>query len=146
MYPRTSRVLTLFDDIYHHALACAPGKASIPTLNSIVGLLVFLSVGRSNWLLILLCAAVVQWMLSSRKAWNSTLTQLPGPWYAPFTNLHLQYLFSRGAVPDYVQAAHARYGPVVRLGPRQVWISDKAALKQILSTVDLPKVAMYAEI
>ncbi|KAH9827609.1 Cytochrome-P450 monooxygenase FUS8 [Teratosphaeria destructans] len=146
MYSRSSKFLALADDIYHHALACAPGKASLSTLSSIAGLLLFLSVGRTHWLLILLCAAVVQWMLSCCKAWNSTLTQLPGPWYAPFTNLHLQYLFSRGTVPDFVQAAHARYGPVVRLGPRQVWISDKAALKQILSTVDLPKVAMYAEI
>ncbi|KAL2682376.1 hypothetical protein Neosp_006826 [[Neocosmospora] mangrovei] len=38
------------------------------------------------------------------------------------------------------------YGPIVRLGPRQVWISDKDAMKQILLKIDLPKVAMYAEI
>ena len=44
------------------------------------------------------------------------------------------------------EKAHIKYGPIVRLGPRQVWISDKDSLKQILSTIDLPKVAMYAEI
>jgi hypothetical protein len=44
------------------------------------------------------------------------------------------------------EAAHQKYGPIVRLGPRQVWISDKESMKQILVSIDLPKVAMYAEI
>ncbi|KAI8229977.1 Cytochrome P450 monooxygenase FUS8 [Colletotrichum sp. SAR 10_86] len=41
---------------------------------------------------------------------------------------------------------HKKYGGIVRLGPRQVWISDKEAMKTILVKTDLPKVAMYAEI
>jgi hypothetical protein len=44
------------------------------------------------------------------------------------------------------EAAHKYYGPIVRLGPRQVWISDKKCMKQILVSIDLPKVTMYAEI
>jgi hypothetical protein len=44
------------------------------------------------------------------------------------------------------EAAHKQYGPMVRLGPRQVWISDKECMRQILVSIDLPKVAMYAEI
>lgn len=80
------------------------------------------------------------------KAYQSPLSQLPGPWYAPFTNLHLQLGFARGTVWRMVEKGHARHGSILRLGPRQVWISDKVALKQIIQTIDLPKVTMYAEI
>lgn len=77
---------------------------------------------------------------------KSPLKTIAGPWYAPYTSLHLRWFFARGTIPDYVWKQHDKYGPVMRLGPRQIWISDKDALKQILSTIDLPKVAMYAEI
>ncbi|KAF4898139.1 Cytochrome P450 monooxygenase FUS8 [Colletotrichum viniferum] len=78
--------------------------------------------------------------------YKSPLRKVPGPWYAPLTNLHLQYLFSTGNIWKLVQTSHNKYGGIVRLGPRQVWISDKEALKTILVKTDLPKVAMYAEI
>ncbi|KAK8012845.1 cytochrome P450 [Apiospora marii] len=80
------------------------------------------------------------------KALRSPLSQIPGPWYGPLTTLHLRWLFSTGEIWKLVERSHARYGPIVRLGPRQVWISDKAAMRQILVKNDLPKVAMYAEI
>lgn len=78
--------------------------------------------------------------------YKSPLRKVPGPWYAPLTNLHLQYLFSTGNIWKLVQTSHKKYGGIVRLGPRQVWISEKEAMKTILVKTDLPKVAMYAEI
>ncbi|KAH8434068.1 uncharacterized protein LDX57_011705 [Aspergillus melleus] len=45
-----------------------------------------------------------------------------------------------------VEKGHKTYGPIFRLGPRQIWVSEKAAMKAILQTMDLPKVNMYAEI
>ncbi|KAK6834069.1 cytochrome P450 [Apiospora arundinis] len=80
------------------------------------------------------------------KAIKSPLSQIPGPWYGPLTTIHLRWLFSTGEIWKLVERSHAKYGPIVRLGPRQVWISDKDAMKQILVKNDLPKVAMYAEI
>ncbi|KAK8058496.1 cytochrome P450 [Apiospora phragmitis] len=80
------------------------------------------------------------------KAIKSPLSRIPGPWYGPLTTLHLRWLFSTGEIWKLVERSHAKYGPIVRLGPRQVWISDKVALKKILVKNDLPKVAMYAEI
>ena len=80
------------------------------------------------------------------KALSSPLRKLPGPWYAPLTSLHLNYLFSTGNIWKVVEKSHQRYGAIVRLGPRQVWISDKEGIKEILLKMDLPKVAMYAEI
>lgn len=80
------------------------------------------------------------------RARKSPLNQLPGPWYAPYTTLHLQYGFATGMIWKQVSKAHDQYGSIVRMGPRQVWVSDKASLKEILLTTDLPKVAMYSEI
>ncbi|KAK1140044.1 hypothetical protein N8T08_010954 [Aspergillus melleus] len=39
-----------------------------------------------------------------------------------------------------VEKGHRSYGHIFRLGPRQIWVSEKAAMKAILQTVDLPKV------
>ncbi|KAF4449235.1 hypothetical protein F53441_7454 [Fusarium austroafricanum] len=85
-------------------------------------------------------------LFSILKDLRSPLSKVPGPWYAPFTTLHLRYLFSTGEIWKLVEKSHAKHGPICRLGPRHVWVSDKDSLKQILSTIDLPKVAMYAEI
>ena len=91
-----------------------------------------------------LSALLVRGMLSSAR--KSGLRDIPGPWYAPYTSLHLRYMFAQGTIWRYVENKHSKYGDVVRLGPRQIWVSGPAAMKEILSTVDLPKVTMYAEI
>ncbi|EHA46546.1 cytochrome P450 3A9 [Pyricularia oryzae 70-15] len=80
------------------------------------------------------------------KAYRSPLSRIPGPWYAPLTTMHLRWGFSTGEIWKLVERSHKAYGPIVRLGPRQVWVADKDALKEILVKVDLPKVAMYSEI
>ena len=56
------------------------------------------------------------------------------------------YAFATGNIWKMVEKSHQKYGSIIRLGPRQIWIADKEAMNQILRTVDLPKVAMYAEI
>ncbi|CAH0046015.1 unnamed protein product [Clonostachys solani] len=89
---------------------------------------------------------VLQYLYGVFRALRSPLRHIPGPWYSPFTTLHLRYGFATGKIWKLVEQSHKTYGPIVRLGPRQVWISDKEAMKQILLKVDLPKVAMYAEI
>ncbi|KAB2571181.1 Cytochrome P450 monooxygenase FUS8 [Lasiodiplodia theobromae] len=60
--------------------------------------------------------------------------------------MHLRYGFATGKIWKVAEKAHRQYGSIVRLGPRQIWIADKTAMQQILSTIDLPKVTMYAEI
>jgi hypothetical protein len=89
---------------------------------------------------------IFAWLASCIKSYHSPLSAFPGPWYAPFFTAPLQVAFSRGTVWKNVEDAHAKYGPVVRLGPRQIWVSDKLAIKEILQKQDLPKVVMYAEI
>ncbi|KAF5546474.1 cytochrome P450 monooxygenase family 3 subfamily A [Fusarium napiforme] len=94
----------------------------------------------------ILAYLLISTLLGIFRAVRSPLQKIPGPWYAPLTAFHLRYLFSTGEIWKLVQRSHAKYGPICRLGPRHVWVSDKESLKQILSTIDLPKVAMYAEI
>ncbi|KAJ5749387.1 cytochrome P450 [Penicillium nucicola] len=86
------------------------------------------------------------YILGVVRAVRSPLSHIPGPWYAPLTTLHLNYAFAKGTIWKNVERSHVKYGPIFRLGPRQVWTSDKEALKVILMTTDLPKVTMYAEI
>jgi len=90
--------------------------------------------------------SVILYFINTWKAIKSPLSSIPGPWYAPFTGLHLMWGFATGKIWKQAKDGHDKYGRIVRLGPRQVWISDKAAMKEILLTTDLPKVAMYAEI
>ena len=80
------------------------------------------------------------------KALRSPLSTIPGPWYALFTDVHLVSGFARGTIWKQVEKAHTKYGRVIRLGPRQIWVSDKAAVKDALLAIDLPKISMYAEI
>lgn len=77
---------------------------------------------------------------------RSELSAIPGPWYAPHTAIHLRYLFAQGTIWKYVERQHEKFGPVIRLGPRQIWVSEKHAVHDVLSKTDLPKVSMYAEI
>lgn len=95
---------------------------------------------------LIVLSLLVKSLLSTLKAIRSPLRDIPGPWYAPLTTIHLKWGFSTGEIWKTVEKAHSSYGSIVRLGPRQIWVSDKDALKQILVKVDLPKVAMYSEI
>ncbi|TLD36766.1 cytochrome p450 [Venturia nashicola] len=77
---------------------------------------------------------------------QSPLKDIPGPFYGPLTNLHLVYYFATGEIWKYVEKMHQLHGDMIRLGPRHIWVSDITAVKQCLSTIDLPKVKMYSEI
>lgn len=94
----------------------------------------------------IVCVALLMSFVITTTTCNAGLKGIPGPWYAPYTSLHLKYLFARGTIWKYVEGSHRKYGDVIRLGPRQIWCSSPIAMSQILSTVDLPKVTMYAEI
>jgi hypothetical protein len=58
---------------------------------------------------------------------------------------YLSTSVATGKIWKTIESAHHKYGPIVRLGPRQVWIADKKSVKEIISSIDLPKVALYAE-
>ncbi|KAI9042747.1 cytochrome P450 [Aspergillus affinis] len=97
-------------------------------------------------LLLAVSFALINHAITVLKAFRSPLRKVPGSWYAPLTTLHLRHGFATGKIWKMVEKGHKAYGPIFRLSPRQIWVSEKEAMKTILQTVYLPKVNMYAEI
>ncbi|KAL1792308.1 hypothetical protein ACET3X_008815 [Alternaria dauci] len=59
------------------------------------------------------------------------LNHIPGPWLAGFSDLW-RLMLVWGRRPEVVhRALHARYGPLVKIGPRTVIVSDPDAIKII---------------
>ena len=58
---------------------------------------------------------------------------MPGPWYSRFTNLVLKNAVTGGRRIFYIDSLHRRYGPVVRISPTEVAVSDVESYKQIHS-------------
>ncbi|KAK1637724.1 cytochrome P450 [Colletotrichum phormii] len=61
------------------------------------------------------------------------LRKVPGPWKATLSPLWLWYHSYAGDETTSVEALHKIYGPVVRIGPNDIDISDGAALAPIYS-------------
>ncbi|CVK86923.1 related to benzoate 4-monooxygenase cytochrome P450 [Fusarium proliferatum] len=64
-------------------------------------------------------------------AFKSPLRGLPGPWYTHFTHLVLKYQILAGNRVHYIHELHQRYGPVVRVSPGEVAVSDLEAFSKI---------------
>ncbi|KAM4065460.1 cytochrome p450 [Hirsutella rhossiliensis] len=64
---------------------------------------------------------------------NST-SRLPGPWLSKWTSLVLTYHWLKGTRCQYVHSLHQQYGPIVRLGPTEVDVSDMDSVKAIYTT------------
>ncbi|KAL5348838.1 hypothetical protein ACLOAV_006261 [Pseudogymnoascus australis] len=62
---------------------------------------------------------------------SNPLAQLPGPWYTKWTSIVLKYNIIKGNRALYVHDLHNKYGPLVRVSPTEVHVSDIAAIKQI---------------
>ena len=59
------------------------------------------------------------------------LRNLPGPFVARFTGLFRLSLVSKGNGPQNYRALRQKYGPIVRVGPNAVSISDVAMIPTI---------------
>ncbi|AEO68593.1 uncharacterized protein THITE_113354 [Thermothielavioides terrestris NRRL 8126] len=66
------------------------------------------------------------------------LRSVPGPFLLRFTNLPVRLRLLKGTKAHYVHALHAKYGtnqvhsgPIVRVGPREVDVSDPAGAREI---------------
>lgn len=68
-----------------------------------------------------------------RTVFKSDIRDLPGPFIARFSNLYKLYMVYDGRCHTKNLDLHKRYGPMVRVGPRHVCISDTATLSTIYS-------------
>ena len=65
------------------------------------------------------------------RAYRKDLRQLPGPILARFSNLYRLWLVASGDAPAKYRQVHEEYGPIVRVGPNHVDISDSSMLPVI---------------
>ncbi|KAJ9499212.1 hypothetical protein H2202_005369 [Exophiala xenobiotica] len=65
----------------------------------------------------------------------SPLATVPGPFWASLTPFWKLTSFKRGDFHETILTLHRRYGPIVRIAPTEVIISDRSAIREIYSTV-----------
>lgn len=79
-----------------------------------------------------LAALALIWCLQLlRTRYRPDLRAIPGPVVASFSNLWKLAAVYREDMPGWNARAHARYGPVVRIGPAHVSFSSPAAFHAI---------------
>ncbi|PVU95383.1 hypothetical protein BB561_001848 [Smittium simulii] len=71
------------------------------------------------------------------------LRHIPGPWWSRFTYIPYEITGFRGLIDTYGAKLHAKYGPVVRIGPTQVSIARNDDIRNILASYKHPKSKVY---
>jgi hypothetical protein len=62
------------------------------------------------------------------------LSKYPGPFMASITRWWMVKEIFSGKHEEHIRKLHKKYGPIVRIAPNEVVISDPAAVKVIYST------------
>lgn len=76
--------------------------------------------------------------------WFSPLARLPGPklqLYVPVLPTILPAI--KGKTHERATEAHAKYGPIMRIGPTAISVADPELAQLVLKTLDLPKSRLY---
>ncbi|KAK9799880.1 putative Cytochrome P450 [Seiridium cardinale] len=80
---------------------------------------------------ILLGLCLLYTVASTKKVLTGPLSSLPGPFLSRWTDLHVRLILVFGKRAQYVHWLHKKYGPVVRVGPDTVDVSDGEAALSI---------------
>lgn len=64
----------------------------------------------------------------------SPLAKLNGPFWASLSPAYKLYHMTKGNFHEMIVDLHEEYGPIVRIAPNEVIISDKTAIREIYST------------
>lgn len=76
-----------------------------------------------------------------QQGFQKGLRRVPGPFIARFSGLYRLGLVYAGKAPFEYRKAHQKYGPLVRVGPNHISISDPEVIPQIYGIgTDFPKV------
>ncbi|KAJ7266575.1 cytochrome P450 [Mycena rebaudengoi] len=68
-----------------------------------------------------------------------SLSKYPGPLGCKLSKLWLVYISSQGKLYLYIQALHAKYGDIVRIGPNELSVIDVSLLPSVLGANGMPK-------
>ncbi|KIS65755.1 Cytochrome P450 monooxygenase involved in Ustilagic Acid production [Mycosarcoma maydis] len=102
--------------------------------------------GRPFWLNALYAFLLYSAFLGYKSYFLHKTSRIPGPWHLHWTMLPALFYYVRGTQWRYVDKLHEKYGPLFRLGSRQIYVSDKDAIRQLLAKENLPKVNWYASL
>ncbi|KAF4302852.1 hypothetical protein GTA08_BOTSDO08954 [Botryosphaeria dothidea] len=81
---------------------------------------------------VLISITAVLWIFQKLyRAITSPLRTLPGPFWSHFTHWPIKLASIRGQRIHYIHALHQRYGPIVRITPYEVNVSDAEAVRAI---------------
>ncbi|KAJ4396222.1 hypothetical protein N0V93_000441 [Gnomoniopsis smithogilvyi] len=84
---------------------------------------------RSDFLLVAVALSAVVYYVYG--VLSSPLAKIPGPWYSNFTEFVVRWHWLQGQRAKYVHSLHQKYGPVVRVGPDEVDVTDVPSIKAI---------------
>lgn len=80
---------------------------------------------------LLVAAFVLLFIQLLRNKYGRGLAMLPGPWLAAYTGLWRRKDVRSGKAHQSAIKLHCKYGPIVRVGPHHVSISDPQEIKNI---------------
>ncbi|KAL2846419.1 cytochrome P450 [Aspergillus pseudoustus] len=79
----------------------------------------------------LVILGLVYFLTVANRIRKNPLASIPGPEITKWTDLILKYYTVLGQRPRYVHALHEKYGPIVRVSPTEIDISDIPAAREI---------------
>ncbi|KAJ7477012.1 cytochrome P450 [Mycena galericulata] len=88
-------------------------------------------------------AGLVLSILAYRVSPAHPLSKYPGPVACKISKMWLTFIASRGKLHLYVKGLHDRYGPVVRIGPNELSITEVALVPSVLGAQGMPKGPMW---
>ncbi|KAI1129013.1 cytochrome P450 [Nemania abortiva] len=101
---------------------------------------------KSNHLYAWLVLGLAATLLFVRSTAKDPLSEVPGPWYARWTDLVAKYYWVTARKPAYIHDLHLKYGPIVRVTPREVYICDPEAVQRVFRIKnEFPKSKWYLE-
>ncbi|KAG6008856.1 hypothetical protein E4U21_003667 [Claviceps maximensis] len=80
---------------------------------------------------LVVCLVVNKCFQAIRIAFDANLGRIPGPMFSRFTGWTLKINTLMGQRTRYIHFLHQKYGPVVRIAPREISISDADAVREI---------------
>ncbi|KAF2099235.1 cytochrome P450 [Rhizodiscina lignyota] len=87
------------------------------------------------WLLSLPVVLLITWGLAYLiyQRTFAPLSKVPGPFWASLSPVWKLYYISKGTFHERILELHRKYGPIVRIAPSEVMISDGSAVREIYS-------------
>lgn len=90
---------------------------------------IFSTLSTPSTVLIFVCAIIAVSLL--RNKFRSGLRNIPGPTLAAYTALWRWHDVRKGQAHETAIKLHRKYGPLVRIGPNHVSVSDPREIKKI---------------